>query len=337
MNIKLCLLKKYLFLLTTLLILALSNDINATNKYWVGSFSNNWNDPLNWSLTTGGIPGTSPASSIDVAIFDGNGNINCNINTNIDILGLSIDLGYSSTIIQNNGKTITIGNSNFSQADGVFIGGNQSIDINGNYYLLGGVFTSTSGTMFIGQTIDSDITIFDHQTGTFNHNNGTVEFNPTCTNWATRTYTIDVNSSTLFNHVILDANSSASGDEKFATPVNDTVQCVGNLTHDDGSVNGIFATQQNLIINAEATEGTGWFILNGTTNQTYTITTGTPKTCGIAINKNTGSVTPNATTNFNCSQFKQIKGDFTCPSGVMKIGHNYNGNITIFDHQTGVF
>ena len=318
------------FLLSTLVILCFYS-VNAADITWTNaSTDGNWNTAINWSTST--VPGAT-----DIAIFDGTSSTNCSLNSSLNVRGFSIRSGYMGTVTQNLGFTIDIGTDDFIQDAGTFLGGDSDITINGRFILSGGTFTSTSELMTIGENICTNITIFDHQAGTFNHNDGTVEFNPSCTSWSTRTYTIDVLNATTFNHVILDANSSGSGDERLTTAAGDTVQCVGNLTHDDGSVYGLFATEANLTINTEASQGNGWFIFNGTGAQTYTQSSAAARTCGIQINKTAGGVTPVTTTDFSCSQYQQIQGDFTCPVGTMKIGLTNNANITLFDHQDGTF
>ena len=140
----------------------LSFHVNAANITWTnGSGDNNWNTLANWS--TGNIPGSG-----DVAVFDGTSTADCIINANVNVAGISINSGYTGTITQNAGNTVTIGSSDFVQADGTFAGGDSNIDINsgGTFTLSGGTFTSTSATLSIGGSIGSNYTIFNQSGGT---------------------------------------------------------------------------------------------------------------------------------------------------------------------------
>ena len=102
----------------------------------------------------------------DIATFDGTGNTPCTINTTASVAGVDINSGYTNTITQD--AQLTVGTSNYDQADGTFTGGSQNIILNEHFVLSGGVFTATSGNM----TVDNNWT---HTAGgTFNHNNGTV-------------------------------------------------------------------------------------------------------------------------------------------------------------------
>ena len=121
----------------------------SINKYWVGKNNYQWSNPLNWSLTSGGNPGTTSPMAIDEVYFDENGNIDCLIDDNIEIAGFHILNNYSSTIQQSTGYSITIGEGNYTQYNGTFIGGNSTIEINGSFNLFEGIFCSTSSTLVI--------------------------------------------------------------------------------------------------------------------------------------------------------------------------------------------
>ncbi|MCH8244465.1 hypothetical protein IIB97_01095, partial [Patescibacteria group bacterium] len=145
---------------------------DAANLYWVGSAGGNTNDSANWSSSnpascTGG--GAGVPGSGDIAIFDADCDNNATINANFDVAGININTGYIGTITQNTSITVTIGTSDYIQADGTFAGGNSTIDINDRFTLSGGTFTSTSGTMSVAGS-------FTITGGTFTHNSGTVTF-----------------------------------------------------------------------------------------------------------------------------------------------------------------
>ncbi|MGH8192627.1 MAG: beta strand repeat-containing protein [Rhodanobacteraceae bacterium] len=106
----------------------------------------------------------------DTAIFDGTSTANCNLNVNVNVAGLTVASGYTGTITQDDGVTITIGSVGFSQGDGVFLGGDSAITLNGPAVFTGGSFTSTSGTL----TANGDWTVSGAPT--FADGAGTVTF-----------------------------------------------------------------------------------------------------------------------------------------------------------------
>lgn len=134
---------------------------------WVSTSNNNWNTAGNWS--TGAVPG-----STSTALFSSSSTVNCNINAAINVAGINITSGYTGTITQNSGESMTVGTSSWTQSGGTFTGSsasttNDAITVNGAYALTGGIFTSTAGNL----TIAASSTMSG---STFNNNSGTVIF-----------------------------------------------------------------------------------------------------------------------------------------------------------------
>lgn len=149
------------YVISIVLILSVTAMTKAANRTWTnGGGTGNWSDASNWS---GGVPGSG-----DVAVFNSTYTSGCNINTDVAISGITISAGYTGTIVQQSGHTVAL-TSNYSQSDGVFIGGNANIAISGSFTLSTGTFTSTSATMSIQNS-------FTVNSGTFNHNSGTLLF-----------------------------------------------------------------------------------------------------------------------------------------------------------------
>ncbi|HEX4924375.1 MAG TPA: Ig-like domain-containing protein, partial [Bdellovibrionales bacterium] len=125
-----------------------------------------WSNNANWH------GGTAPTNA-DVAIFDATCSSNCSptINASINVAGVRMNSGYTGTITQAAGQTITIGATGWLQAAGTFTGGDSSVTFSGNgpLTLTGGTYTATSATT----TIRRNITIT--APGTFAHNSGTVQ------------------------------------------------------------------------------------------------------------------------------------------------------------------
>jgi hypothetical protein len=123
---------------------------------------NKWSCAANWSADT------LPTSS-DSVLFDGTSTKDATIDASFQgtVTGITIASGYSGIITQARALVI---NGSYSQADGTFTGGSQTIDINGSWALSGGTFTATSGTM----TIQYSFTVTNNPT--FNANGGTITF-----------------------------------------------------------------------------------------------------------------------------------------------------------------
>jgi len=326
--------KKHLFILILFCFVCFIN-LKAANRYWIGTINNNWNSNGNWSATSGGAGGASTPTSADVAIFDGNGNINCTINTNINVLGFQILSGYASTVNQDIGRTIIVGSSNYIQNDGFFVGGNANIDIRGIFTLSSGVFTSTTAILYVGKRNYgwTNLTIFNHTGGTFNHNNGTTRFQPTGNN--DRVFTVNTLAGNHFYDVIVDVNGGNSN-TRIDVAAGDTVFSTNNLTHNDGRIDGILALEQNLIINSTAEDGSGWIIFTATNNQTYSYSSTIRPTCGIKVDKTAGDVSQApGTTDLYCSRFAMNQGIFNAPTNLLKISNNWGWTSTNILNLTG--
>lgn len=184
----------------------------STNPYvWTGGGGNaNWSTAANWS--GGAVPGTS-----NVAIFDGTCSSNCspNITANMSVGGVRVVSGYSGTITQNTGVTLTVGSSGWVQAGGLFAGSasGDAITVNGSWALLGGNYTSTSGTLQVNGRL------FKVGVPNFIHNGGTLHFNQT---WGWSPSIIP--GSVTYNHV------KFSGDESGYNLNGGTMTIAGDLT-----------------------------------------------------------------------------------------------------------
>ena len=187
-----------------------SAPVNAAVIYWDGGgVGNNWSTVANWNGDV--APGSS-----DIASFDATSTKSATIDANINVAGIDIISGYTGTITQATGVTMTIGSSGYTQADGKFMGGDSTIDINGigDFTQTGGEATSTSGTLYI----PDDMIISG---GTFDANSGTVLFGPS--NWAT----VSVGTAVLYNVTV----SKTSG---WALTITGTMDVNGDLTINGG-------------------------------------------------------------------------------------------------------
>ena len=158
----------------------------SCGKTWDGGGTdNNWTTAANWN------PEGIPASG-ETALFDNTSNVKpCVLNASTSIYGFRTTSGYTQTITQSTGAALTIGAGSFRQDGGTFIGSStatDAININGDFTLSGGSFTSTKGTLYInGITSTNNTGNFTATGGTFTHNSGTVKFNHKPPVWGSQT------------------------------------------------------------------------------------------------------------------------------------------------------
>jgi hypothetical protein len=133
---------------------------------------------------------------------------------------------------------------------------------------------------------------WSHTAGTFNHNNGTVEFY--CRNRTAQPYSVSVPSPETFN------NLSVSSYENLALNLNGNTLVVLGTFANNGGVNsgnpdkfdsGTLELRGNVVIAANTAAGTAAVTLTGSGNQTYTTSGGPPPGGTWTINKSGGTVT----------------------------------------------
>lgn len=155
---------KKIILLTAALscVLLFVSKVNAATVTWDGGGGNaNWSTAANWV-------GDVMATTTDIAYFDGTCSSNCspNIDIPVTVQGITMTSGYSGTITQGSGKTITLTASNgFNIAGGTFVGGDSLINLtsgSADFIQSGGTFTNSSG----GLSLYRNITLSG---GTFNN------------------------------------------------------------------------------------------------------------------------------------------------------------------------
>jgi protocatechuate 3,4-dioxygenase beta subunit len=181
-----------------LAVLYFSRQAAAANITWNGlGGDNNWSSGANW------VGGAAPGSG-DVAIFDGTSSKNATIDVSIIVGGIQIDSGYSGTITQASGISISINGvascgAGFCQNGGTVTLTIGSFAANSNYIQSGGVFNAGSE----GSTIEN----FTQSGGSFNGGNGTIHINQRFTLSGTADFTSTTG--TLF--INGDFDTSASG------------------------------------------------------------------------------------------------------------------------------
>ncbi|NRA13412.1 MAG: hypothetical protein HRT57_15815, partial [Crocinitomicaceae bacterium] len=83
--------KKFRLLFCTLL---MSSSTFAANHFWIGG-AGDWSDTLNWSLTSGGLNGSTIPGVGDNAVFDGNSSLLAADVVGIDVPAIMNDLNFS--------------------------------------------------------------------------------------------------------------------------------------------------------------------------------------------------------------------------------------------------
>ncbi len=142
----------------------------AASRFWVGSAGGNWNDTANWSTVQGSCGASGGASvpgSSDTASFTSSCTNDALMDSTVSIGGMNIASGYTGTITQGSGVTVTVAASNWTQAGGTFTGSNSAITIASSFTLSSGTFNAPSGTLSVALT-------WTKSGGTFNAGTGTV-------------------------------------------------------------------------------------------------------------------------------------------------------------------
>ncbi|MGE3680659.1 MAG: hypothetical protein AB7G93_02960 [Bdellovibrionales bacterium] len=314
-----------------------TETVTKGNFVWTGNGADaNWSTGANWS---GGV---APNSSTAVAIFDGTCTSNCSPTISASIAanklgGVVMTADYTGTITQSSGSTITIGAMGWVQAGGTFVGSNSAdtIDLDGHFKLTGGTFTSTRGTLDVDPPFGPSATIFNMVAGTFNHNNGTVQFSPSGGCCSIGPYYISVPTSlTLYNVTINGFMSTTNGVASYVWVASgDTVVVANDLNHESGAIGGNWTLHGNLSVGANAgnnyptqtaaAAAAGTITFAGSTPQTYAQTAPCATFCygtGNIVINNANGVTPAVgTTSFYTGKFTLTSGSFTAPSGTMML------------------
>lgn len=281
---------KRLFYLTALLLI--TSYCLAVDLYWIGGNNNHWDNPQNWALSAGGSQGNVTPTIADDIYYTDNSNTDCIIDISISVHGLHILPNYTSAIYQNSGCTIKIGEGNYNQYDGLFIGGDTNIEINGTFNLIAGTFTSTSSALYIGKKDfgTSSTTIFDHLNGDFLHNKGTVHFEPSGEDDIE--FLINTLPNDRFHNVYIDVNGQNANTQLLLNPL-DTIYTENNLTLYDGRVNGgSLFVEGDVLVYYSFTSGTTSLHFTGSKSQHLSLSGAESKVnSDVYIEKTTNNVT----------------------------------------------
>ena len=252
--------------------------VAPANFTWIGDgVDTNWLTTANWQ--GGVVPGAA-----NTAIFDGNSSKNAAINTNANVAGLQINTGYKGTVTQGAANTVTVGTSNYSQADGTFTGSSAAIAMNGAFTLSGGTFTSTSGTL-------TDIGNWTVTGGTFNHNSGTVQFFNAIGQSLTLTGSHALNNVTIGGNFYTNALTIAGGTTLTVNGTLNFAAAYGGSSQPVIFNGGTIAAKGDILQAIWGATGTTAVTISGTGAQTFTGGGAAAYMLPVTINKPSGTLT----------------------------------------------
>jgi len=226
-----------------------------------------------------------------------------------------------------------------NKASGNFMPDSSTVDFYVQYLnLMAGDFTAPTGTLNIGGPWAANTSLYIQSGGNYIHNNGLVSINPVQSTCTQRTFTLDIIPTTAFYNFEVNAATACAALPIVTTAVGDTVNASHDLIHADGIINGKFSVKNNLIISATADGGTGSITVDGSGDQYYIVDSLSPRTCGIIVNKPSGTFSPDTTSsNFYVQYFSLLAGDFMAPPGVLNTGGPWTANTTLFNHAGGMY
>jgi hypothetical protein len=177
---------------------------SGTTKYWIGSNYGNFTNDANWSTTSGGSNDTTAPGANDIAVFDGGSDTNCTLNSTVDVYGIDVRSGYTQTIGQSNGTTLTLNGSGLTMYSGRFSAA-TAVVINGPLNL----YSTTANTYFFSNaatiTVAGNWTVQGSNSYTlfpFNYGTSTVVLSG-----GDATY--DFKTLVAFNSLTVDANTGS--------------------------------------------------------------------------------------------------------------------------------
>jgi len=200
---------------TLSLLLFLSIITFSQNRFWVAGAAGNWNDPANWSTTSGGAGGASVPGAANTAIFNASGLGNCNLDIAPTVAGLTIN-GYTGTIDLNGNNLTTTGANTFATGTFVNSGGVAFLTLNstGTTTFSGTLFNvdingSTAGLNFNGSVFNGTVNISKTDNNNYNGLGGNTFNNTlTVTTLGGGELRFAVNNPDTFSDVILNINGT---------------------------------------------------------------------------------------------------------------------------------
>lgn len=326
------------------LILVCAAPAFAADRYWVGTNSVSWNSTNNWSANSGGTCGASVPGTADVAIFDGGSSNSCTINAAASVLRVALTSGFTNTLTQGSGITLTVGANGFAQTNGIFVGANAAVTVSGDFSLAGGTFTAPSDIL----TVSGHFTVSG---GTFEHNNGTLRFYLNTGYSTQHIRNISVPTILYLYNLTYDAYGSYGSESVSYTLAAGNTLVVSNTfkATQSGAASadarvlmkgGTIEAKGNVICSSASPSqgpeaGSTVLLVNGNSAQQYDYTRGMLPVLKIDT---TGSFSPaSGTTNLATGYFVLTNGTFNAPSGTWTVYAIGEGSIAYFQWTGGTF
>ncbi len=272
-----------------------TETVSSNPFVWTGGGADaNWTTAANWS--GGAVPG-----STNVALFDGTCTSNCSptINANTTVGGIRMAAGYTGTITQGSGYSLTLGTSgsnNLVEMAGTFTGSSGGITNPHDFAISGGTFTAGAQTI----TESGNWTVFG---GTLNMSGSTLDLAAS----NTETYTP---STAAYDNVEFAAGAVQS--------INGTMAITGSVTLDKtgGNLNsGTLDIAGNVSLTAGAALGGTTWVFDGSGTQT------------ISGSGEIGGVDFDSTGTVSVQNDLTVGGNWTYTAGTV----NLNGYAVTFD------
>jgi hypothetical protein len=155
--------------ITIWLFLSLTLVVSAQNRFWVASAPGNWNNPANWSTTSGGPGGASVPVAGNTAVFNNLGTGTCTLDVSPNLTAITINSSFTGAIDLPENRTFTTTGTNTFAGGSIVTGGTATLTLSSS-----GV-TTFSGTTFIVQ-LNGSAAGLNFNGSTFN---GTVDLTKT--------------------------------------------------------------------------------------------------------------------------------------------------------------
>jgi hypothetical protein len=281
------------------ILLMSSLSTRAANRFWVAAAPSNWNNIVNWSNVSGGAGGFSVPVAGDNVTFDNGGAGDCTIDMAVSVATITVNATFAGTIFQGANAITTSGAANMG--GGTFSGGSANIVFGGAFSLTGtAIFTSTTALLEFQNNCA-------FTAGTFNHNNGSVQYN------RAGGLTISGIAESFYNLEFVGNGATIAITAGTLTVTNTlTISGASALTLNTGTINA----QGDILVTNTATGGGGSATINiaGTGGQNFT--GGTSAGYGalpqLTINKPSGAI--------NLLNFPSVANNFTYTAGTVNAG-----------------
>jgi hypothetical protein len=222
------------------------------NRYWVAAIAGTWNDPLNWSASSGGLGGASVPAAGNVAIFNASANGLCLLDMAPTIGGITVN-GYSGTIDLSTFNLTSTGTNTFTTGTITTSGGSVVLNT------AAGVSSTFNGTTFDADVSGTSGRIY------FNGSSftGTVNVTKSDTNTDNGTGGNTFNSSvTLTVSGSGTLQMAGTNPDTFVGALTLNINSTGSIALARVAANNIFGN--NILINYNSTGGVSFGAGNGT-------------------------------------------------------------------------